>query len=419
MMTKKILLLLSGIAVIIILATLWVNRGDSPHGVSQFGKPIFSQLLDQLNNVQDIVIKHKDNVITLQKTSQEQWTVKEKDNYPANVQSVRSLLLNSAELTLTETKTSNPEYYKMIGLEDVGPNAESTALSYKDKQSKDIAQFILGHKKPAKSAQLKSGIYVRKIGATQSLLAEGDLNVEKSAIEWVNKEILTIEDDRIKRVSIAYPDKNQLILEKENRDEKNYKVKDLPKKAELQSTFTVNNIAYGLEKLKLKDVMKADKINFSANEKLTALMESYDGIKITVQINLHDNKPYARLSAAFADDLVEVVEDKPLPDTAQPKQEVNPTNPAAGKPPVITPADKKNQLAAKSKKEVETFNLGWQGWAYELSETDVNNFAKRLKDLLKQEQKAEKTTKGVSKSEPTKPKIKPAPMPIPAPPQSP
>ena len=54
-----------------------------------------------------------------QTVDKETWTVAERDNYPADTGRLRKLLLELAEARLLEEKTSNPELYDRLKVEDI------------------------------------------------------------------------------------------------------------------------------------------------------------------------------------------------------------------------------------------------------------------------------------------------------------
>ena len=57
------------------------------------------------------------------------WTVSERDNYPADEAKLRKLLIAIADAKLDEEKTSNPESYATLGVEDTKGAARRPACA--------------------------------------------------------------------------------------------------------------------------------------------------------------------------------------------------------------------------------------------------------------------------------------------------
>ena len=81
---------------------------------------LLPDLKGQLNDIRRVVITGPGNeVIATLERGAELWTVAERNNYPADVGSIRKNLLALAEARIVEEKTSSPEFYERLGVQDL------------------------------------------------------------------------------------------------------------------------------------------------------------------------------------------------------------------------------------------------------------------------------------------------------------
>ena len=186
-MKARHLIILVVAAVIAILATLWTGSLHDTSPPAGAGALLAPGLEAKLNDVSAVVVKGKDETVTLEKGT-DAWIVREKGGYPADTGKVRKLLIGLSKATLLEQKTSNPERYGELGVADLEPAAPADATPPADKSAEpattagslvdvqvplegtDHFMLLIG-----KTARGATGTYVRKSGDTQSWLASGDL----------------------------------------------------------------------------------------------------------------------------------------------------------------------------------------------------------------------------------------------------
>ena len=75
------------------------------------------------------------------------WSVVEKGNYPADEAKVRRLLLGLADLTLVEAKTTRPELFPRLDVDDPS-NGKATQVVVQDRQGQVVGQLIVGKARP-------------------------------------------------------------------------------------------------------------------------------------------------------------------------------------------------------------------------------------------------------------------------------
>lgn len=390
-MKKNTLFILAGFIVVFLVIGILVSQDDTPDELAMAGKTFYPELLKKLNDVDTIEIKNNKESTSVKKGSDGKWNILQKDSYPADQNKVKSILVASADMEIIEPKTKKPELHKRLGLQDPEKEGSESALITLKAKDQVLSQYLVGKINTSKDGKT---VYVRKKGDDQTWLVKASLSPPKFSTDWLVKEILKIDDKRVQRVSLKFPDNKTLSIKKENKGDTNYKIENLAKNKEVESTFTVNNIAYSLAKLNIEDVSKQSNVDFAKNSLFTGTLETYDGMRISFAAAEHNDKKYMKLSASLDETLVSV-DVPPKPAEATKKEEENQDEKNT------KDKDKENQqknqealeklkkeTIEKVKKEIDELNSKWQGWAYSISSSTIGNINKRKNDLLKKPQKA-------------------------------
>jgi hypothetical protein len=124
----------------------------------------------------------------------DQWTVTQKADYPADVSKVRKLLLALSETKIREEKTSNPDNYSVIGVEDpLKAGAGGSQIELLAKSGK--IDVIVG-----KSAG--QGNFVRRPAEKTSYLAEPGISFEAEPRFWIDTHLLDIDNAKIQSIEL-------------------------------------------------------------------------------------------------------------------------------------------------------------------------------------------------------------------------
>lgn len=164
------------------------NLPRDPHGL-----PLLPSLAGEMNTVNSLSVRKggAKPTVTVHKQG-EQWTVAERAEYPADVPKLRKLLLALSDAKIREEKTSNPENYSIIGVEDpaqAGATGAQIELTAQDGKH----DLIVG-----KSAG--EGNFVRRAGEKTSYIVEPGISVEAEPRYWIDTHLLDIAADKIQSV---------------------------------------------------------------------------------------------------------------------------------------------------------------------------------------------------------------------------
>ncbi|MDH3281135.1 MAG: DUF4340 domain-containing protein [Gammaproteobacteria bacterium] len=362
MRIKKSLVGLSIVAVAAIGVAVLSQRGEQDG--AQIGGKFFPGLLDQINQVDTLVVTSAQGAVTVARG--DGWVVKEKNGYPAASNKVRSLVLGMAELRRVEPKTSKPEFYPKLGLAgvEVG-DSRSVLVALKEGESV-LATLLVGDQKAGAPLGGLHQYYVRTLDDPQVWLVEGRLETEGArAAAWMEPALLDLDESRVRRVEVRHPDGEIVEVRRQAPADKELALVGLQADEQVESAYGVNNIARSLVELRLDDVEAADAVDFQADP-TRAVLETFDGLRVSLVMTEHDGKQYGRLEAEF---------DPALTASAGNLKEGAPDDTAA--------------QAEDARNQAVKYNRLWSGRAYVLPAHQYSGIAVRRDDLVSRTNDAE------------------------------
>ena len=365
MHTKK-LIVLASVAVIAIGLGIWLasERGSQTESTASVLYPEFKKSVNEVSairiftsgNERAVEIAHKDS----------DWVISERNEFPADDAKVRKLLLNLANARIQEEKTSNPENYATLGVEDLtADNASSVRIEISGVTP--AVDLIVGKQGPGLESQ-----YVRRAGEAQSWLIDKDLDTSSTVTDWLSKEVIDISADRIQSARIETSGAKPYSAVKNSKVDADFAVEGLPKGKKLSAPNVANTLATALASVTLSDVQPADTMKNSAADK--ALYQTFDGLVVELQGWTLDNKRYVAFQSRF---------DQALADRFK-----VPSEPAAEKPASDKEEPKDSEDGAPANaaedgtQQAKTLNDRATGWVFEIPEYKYETIFKPVSDLL-------------------------------------
>lgn len=332
-------------AVAVIAAVLSTNTRDSRQAAEGTGRKVFPQLMNAINDVNTISVRHSGGAMTIERYP-DRWGFVEKGGFPASPAAVRKFLLELARLEQAEAKTRDKERHARLNLLDPeAEGADSKGITLKDKSGAVMAALIVGNS--TRTLEGRDGAYIRKPDDDQTWRVDSELNAAAQVAGWLEKAIIDIPSKSVARVVIRQPDASILAVAKSSPEDAHYAVENLPSDAKLKSESAADTLASALDKLELDDVNKAEAMTFAKEFTVNAELTTFDGLTVTVDLIELNGKHWIKLAAKSAD----------------------------GKPESTARA---NDLNAKI-----------SPWAYQAAAFKVSDLKKRLSDLVKTEKNAD------------------------------
>ncbi|MDH3531616.1 MAG: DUF4340 domain-containing protein, partial [Gammaproteobacteria bacterium] len=191
-MSRKTLQVLIAVVVGLVLTLLVLDSTDRNDAPNEAG-PLLPGLKSRANEVEQVRISRSagEESVTIRRDGGA-WVVSDRDDYPADVGKLRQLIIALADASIVEEKTSNPEQYEKLGVDDPAEGGDGARVfaggegfSY---------EVILGD-----SAQ-RDFRYARLPDQATSYLIDKNPTVPDSVGDWLLPDIVDISAERVRKV---------------------------------------------------------------------------------------------------------------------------------------------------------------------------------------------------------------------------
>ena len=348
-------------------AVFFVERESSTtnHG----GKAVFPALLEQVNSVDRIRVTGNEGAFTLARDG-DRWVVEEKERYAADPDRVHKLLLGAAGMKRVEPKTSNPELYPKLWLEDPsGEDAKSVGFVLENASGTALADWVLGDRRPSKSDASRTELFIRVADNPMAWLVEGSVPGGPTIIGWVDRMVARIDRERLRDVEVVHADGATVAVNRPGPADTDFSLQGVPADRETDSQYRVNDIGRLLEDLRFEDVAPSSSLDFSGSVDKRVRITTFDGLRVDLETVMRDGEAWVQLRAEVDEALVEASGD------------------GAGASGGADAETKKTSGALLAlddvRAEAERLNARWKGWAYELPSFKRDYIAKRMDELTR------------------------------------
>ena len=287
-MTTKTLSSLAALIAVLVIAFLLLDFGSDNSSASD---KLLPALESQMNDVTSVVIRNGNGSVTVEKSG-DAWTIAERSGYAANIGALRDLLLAIADAKILERKTSNPDKYHLIGVNDPS-----------DDGSESVEVVITGdefeHTVLLGITAQSSYRFARLSGQAQSVLIDQDPDIPDDAAGWLADELVDIGAERVQQVFISHADGEEVAIEKSSPDAANFLVTNMPDGRELSYPTVANGIGAALAELTVDDVRSAPAQE--STPVTTIIIRTFDGLQMDVAEYEDGDVSWLSFLAAAAD----------------------------------------------------------------------------------------------------------------------
>ncbi len=325
---------------------------------------LYVGLLEQLNDVTRVELRGPKSTTTLKRSSG-QWTVANRDNFPADGKAVKRLLLQLADFEIVEAKTSLPDNYARIGVAEPGDGSDSLQVELFGATDNKLLAIIVGH---ARDSGQKKQRYVRRVGEAQSWLVTGNLDGTAEPITWLDARIADVDTTRVRRVAITPKDGPAVVIEKAQPKDNFYDLKNVPSGRVARSKSLVSSLGAVLLDLRFNSVAAAAPYA-EAKPLRRTIVETFDGLRAQIDEFETDGKTYARFD--FDYDATLVHKDDSKADAATAAVESPASDKASG-----------DAATETVQQEVARLTARVAAWVYELPDYKTRLLSKRMDDLV-------------------------------------
>lgn len=337
-MNKKLLLSLL-VLVAVLAASLAIFVTGNGFKAEKAGEVFLQGLSEHANDLQQIEFRFADDQpgFTIRRND-DAWFIDARAGYQADFDQLAVFVTALSDARIVERKTANPENYGRLGVGD--PANGGSGIGVKLRGDGFEHDVIIG--KQAHGTYR----YLRIAADETSYLVDQDLDVATTPDEWLIDDIVDINADRIRQVTISHADEETIKLQKNSQEEANFALTDIPEGREPSYPAVGNSIAGALAGLTFDEVRKASE----GEPSTTVEFETWDGLRIVISIAVNEGQPWLSFVAET--------------DTTEHGEEDD----------------------SASVSEVDALNTRLGGWQYRVADYKQNLFTRRWEDLLKDKQ---------------------------------
>jgi hypothetical protein len=361
-MNSRRLLLLGVAAVVAIALGLWIGTRQNSPGTEK-ERALYPELAKQIDQVTGVrIVKAGDQPGVELARRESGWVVVDRADHPADTAKLGKLLQSLADAKVFEEKTSNPEQYASLGVEDVKA-AKAGGIRIDLTGAKTPVSLIVG--KPALGAR---SVYVRRAGEKQSWLVATSIDTSSSPDAWLRKDIIDVRADRIQSANVQIEKAPAYTASKASRADMDFAVQPLPKGKILSAPSAANSFSTALTGLTLADVEPASA--FEAQPRAAhATFKTFDGLIVDLDGWVREGKHYITVRPSY--------------DAAQAASFKTPTAPPAEGAATTPATGEKKPDAPDVEAEAKSAAARSTGWTYEIPEYKYEAIFKPLDALLK------------------------------------
>jgi hypothetical protein len=294
-MQKRSFLLLLGATIVLVAAAIFALASGERTLTTAHTRRAFPDLAAKLGDLAWVRVSHGATTANFAQIGGH-WAMAEKGNYPAAPGKLRRLLLGLADLTLVEPKTTRPDLFARLGLDDPS-NGKSTLIALQDRIGKTVAQLIVGKVRRDRLGGGNTAVYFRKPGDNRTWLARGDLDLPADMAGWLDRRILDIPGLRIASIALTGSDGTALVLRRDKAVGK-FAVADPPPDAKFKGDAALAAPAAALTGLDLDDVKPRTELPVPDSGVASAVFTTFDGLTVNLRLFTSGNADWIAIDAA-------------------------------------------------------------------------------------------------------------------------
>lgn len=297
MRSKRTFYALLGVTAVMVVAAVLSQR-PARDSVSEYG--LHAPGLDaDAQTVEAIEIRTAGGTLRLARTGDD-WVAASKNDYPADADRVRRLVLGLARLQRLEKKTGDPDKLAALELTDVGePASKAVQLTLLTAEDEKLVSVLVGRTDEFQSSG-RSRYFVRNTGDPQSWLVEGSLPpVLDEFGNWLEQDLMPgVERADLRSLAVTHPDGETVTVRRESGDGAGFELADLSAGEQIKDRHSINSVVDTFRGLSLEDVRAAPR-GTPDEAALTIEALTFDGVRINARFNKEDPGYGVRLSARY------------------------------------------------------------------------------------------------------------------------
>ncbi len=390
-MNRKTLIGLAVATAVALAIAVMLRFSQQPRSSGDEGRPseaLAPALVGHVNDVDKLVVTGAGGkVLATLVRGDGGWTLQEKGGYAVDTGKLRAFLLKLAESKRLEPKTADAARHVALGVEDVAA-ADAKGVLVELGGLAQPFRLIVGE-----SSTRGGNTFVRFADEAQSWLASGLLAPEKTAADWLARDLVDIDAARVAEVELTAADGSSVKISKAAEGDADFTLAGIPKGREAASAYAINSLAGALDGVRFDDVVPTSDSPAPASAR-KARYATFDGLVVDVVAWEADGKHYARYVATLDDARAASHAQSAAAAAATPKapaaggeDDAKPGAAHAEAAPAPAPesaaaTDAQSRLA-RIRDEVAALQRRFDGWTFVVPAYKYATLDKSLNDLLK------------------------------------
>jgi len=358
-MKSKTVLVLSTTSALAVMAVVMVVRNERGGGRAKHDEDVarqqvlstlFPGLLARVDDVASVVVEAATVESTVERQSG-QWVLLERGGFPVDAGRVRALILSLATMKDLTAKTSRPEMYKSLDVDDASmidtmagmektKESRAVVVTFFDADRQSLASLIVGRAKYEPGGV--PGVYVRKPGEQTSYYGVVDgrgLELPRAPLQWLDVQFADVKRERVRSITISPAtggESERVVVVQDKQGVGEFAVQQIPAGREFTNASIISTLVTGLQQASFEDVKPFAEVS-GATPGVGVEVRTWDGLMIRISAMDLAGTTWWRLVAA--------PDPEPLP--------------AEGSEPATS---KRTPEAIQD--EVSQFNKKWEAWAF-------------------------------------------------------
>ena len=280
------------------------NQWDHGH-IS--GEKLVPALASGAADVRSLAVTREGSTLTLESNADGQWTIKEREGYPADPDKVRALLVKLAQAELIEAKTRMPDRHALLELDDPSAeNAKSRAIKLMNGSGMVIADLVIGKRRWDAFGSGKSGTYVRKAGDAQTWLANAEIDVRAEIRSWIKSTVFQTESNGIRWLMLHIPGEEPLRIERGTGAGGKAQFVGFPEHVKLKESSAADGVLRAAAYIDADDVRKLD--GPPSGDVSTISFATEDGVEVTLWVRKDGEDHWLSIAASGDGDAKEAAD---------------------------------------------------------------------------------------------------------------
>lgn len=259
---------------------------------------VFADLRANPDAAARVVINSRFGAVNLVREGDD-WISPERDGYPVEGSDVRRLISGLADMRFVERKTSNPERFHRLEVQDISEEfADSAHVTVTRPDGGVLADVIVGRPSARFFEGRSSGTYIRFPKTNDVWLVTGVTNVQTRLVPWLARTVVNLPADSIARIAIGEGEGAYALTREKAEDA--FSVEGAPE-GRNPDPDKIRPISRALANVELEDVKPHEDLEIPADAQV-AEVKTFDGLVVRMRMAEIDKKRWAVFEASFAGD---------------------------------------------------------------------------------------------------------------------